>query len=203
MSKNLRSILLAVGVALLMSTVGILMAQPPDDAPPPPADQTQAAPANPSAQPNANPPNDQAGRGRGMRMDPERMLNMIKERIGATDEEWTAMKPQIEAINKVRTKTMMGMMGAMRGGRRGGQGGPGGQGGQFATRMAEINPEAAALSTAVESETTPKAELQAKLKAYRDAAKKDAEALKTARENLRKLVTVRQEAMLVVAGILD
>jgi len=216
MNKILRRILLAGGVALLMNVCGgMLLAQPPADAPPPPAaDQPTAAnTARPADQPNANAPNRGGGRGMRGNFDPARMQEMIlqrlQERLGATDEEWTAMKPQLEEVLKIQAKSRMtGMMGAF-GGRRGGRGGRGGQnppqgpGAGMAARMAENNPEMAALATAADSTTTPKAELKAKLKAYRDAVKHNAEALKTARENLRKLVTLRQEAILVLAGILD
>jgi hypothetical protein len=41
------------------------------------------------------------------------------------------------------------------------------------------------------------------MKAVRDARKKNEEALRKAREDLRKVLTMRQEAKLVLAGILD
>jgi len=163
----------------------------------------------------------QGGR-RGRNFDPaqmqERMLEGIKTRLGVTDDaEWTAMKPLLQEVMKNQQRGM-GMMGfGGRGGRggRGGPGGPGGQndqgnqgapggpGGQFAQRMAQENPEMAALATTLRAENPSADEIKAKLAAYREAQKKRAEALKTARENLRKVLTLKQEAQLVLMGMLD
>jgi hypothetical protein len=64
-------------------------------------------------------------------------------------------------------------------------------------------PEAEALSAAADSESTSNTDLKDKLKAYREAQKKTQDELKAAREKLRKVLTLRQEAKLVVMGILD
>jgi len=59
------------------------------------------------------------------------------------------------------------------------------------------------LNEAISSEDTPNEELKAKLKAFRDAAKKKEEELKKARDELREVLTLRQEARLVLMSILD
>ena len=56
---------------------------------------------------------------------------------------------------------------------------------------------------ALESETTPADELKTKLDAVREQRKKSAAELTAAREDLRKVLTVRQEAALVSAGLLE
>lgn len=59
------------------------------------------------------------------------------------------------------------------------------------------------MSEAIESEDTPNEEIKAKLKAFRDAAKKREQELKKARDELREVLTLRQEARLVLMSILD
>jgi Spy/CpxP family protein refolding chaperone len=82
-------------------------------------------------------------------------------------------------------------------GRRGGpQGRPGGP-------PAAESTEAKELRKVLESDDTPDNEIKAKLKALRDARKKSDDALKKAREELREVLTTRQEARLVLSGILD
>ena len=88
---------------------------------------------------------------------------------------------------------MMGRMGGGRGARAGGAGGPGMQ----------QAPEIQALRDAVEKADTPATELKTKMTAVRDARKKAEEALKKAREALRKNLTTRQEAQLLLSGMLD
>ena len=137
-------------------------------------------------------------RGRGFRgaprgqMDPARMREMmaqrLKEGLGCTDEEMEVIGPRVQKVVEAQAGARMrGFMG---------MGGPRGPG-------APSDPEGAALRTAIASEDTPKADIEAKLKAYRDSVKKKEAALTKAREELREVVTLRQEAQLVLMGILD
>lgn len=94
-----------------------------------------------------------------------------------------------------------GPQGGPQGGPEGGpQGGPEGQ----PPRMGgEQDPAAEALAQALDDPETSAADIQAKLEAYRKSqVAKEAE-LKEAREKLRAAVTARQEARLVLMGILD
>jgi len=137
------------------------------------------------------------GRGKGGAMDPQRMQQFrdqmaqrMKEALKCTDEEWTAISPLIEKVTTLQRESRGGM-GMMFGG--GGDRGP----------DSNASPATDALRKALESETTPAPELQAKLKAYREERDKKTADLKTARETLRKAVNSRQEAQLVLFGILD
>ncbi len=88
---------------------------------------------------------------------------------------------------------------------RGPDGGRGGQGGRWggARFGPPPSPEAIALNEVLESEDTPPDQLRAKMAAFRSArARKDLE-LKKAREELREVLTLRQEARLVAMGMLD
>jgi len=158
---------------------------------------------NEAAPPPADAQGGRGGRG-GRQFDPaqmqERMLGRIQEWLGASAEEWNAIKPLVQDVFTAQRKSMSGMRGMFGG--RGGRGGPGGPGGPGAM-MNESNPETDALSTAVESETVSNADLKVKLTAYRESQKKNQEELKAAREKLRKVLSLRQEAKLVLMGILD
>ena len=137
----------------------------------------------------------------------------LQEELGATDEEWKALGPKIE---KVRTLQRLvgddsgaGTPGGMFGGMFGG--GPGGIAGR-ATLMRNADPNAQPADIETKSQTlqTLLANKQAKpeavaasLKAYRDARVKAKQDLAKARQELKDLLTVRQEAQLVTMGILE
>jgi len=65
------------------------------------------------------------------------------------------------------------------------------------------SPEVEALRDALASQDTSTDDIKAKLQALRDARKKQEADLETARENLKKVLTLRQEAILVEMGVLD
>ena len=206
MKKVLRLTLLA-GMAAMLMILGGQMLKAQNDAPPPGPDNGPPAvdrPANTAAPSPGDQPEGADRQRNGRRpFDPARMEEMfmsrIQEQLNTTDAEWTAMKPLVADVFKAQMKSRAGMMGMFRGGRGGrGPGGPGGPGGMSASQ-----PEAEALAAATDSESTTNAELKDKLKAYREAQKKTQEELKTAREKLRKILTLRQEAKLVVMGLLD
>jgi hypothetical protein len=60
-----------------------------------------------------------------------------------------------------------------------------------------------ALNTALASDSTSDDDIKTKLQALRDARKKAQDALDQAREDLKKVLTVRQEATLVQFGVLE
>jgi len=146
------------------------------------------------------------------RFDPERMRTMMLERLkktmDATDEEWKTIEPLaskvMEKQNAVRTA---GLMGGFRMPGRPGAGGPGvgapGAPAGGGPGMGTPDPEGEALSKALEAKDTPAKEIESKMKAVREARLKKEEELKKAREELRKVLTIRQEALLLLARILD
>ncbi len=148
------------------------------------------------------PGGDQGGGGRGNRgnFDPvamqQRMLDRTKEQFGSTEEEWKAIEPLVKKVNEARVASMAGMFGGRnRGGGAGGGGGRGGFGG-------EPSAESTALTEAVDKDA-PKDELKAKMAAFRKAkAEKEAE-LKTAQENLKKVLTTKQEAIALQQGLVQ
>lgn len=151
------------------------------------------------------------------------MLDKVRERLAVTnDDEWRAIEPKItkamdaaQDVMKMRDmSTIMPDFGAMRRrNREGDNGGDNNNGdnnnrpqrrrrGGFGMFGGEPAPSVEALNKAIEDHA-PKDEIKAKLEAVR-AELKDKEAkLEAAREDLRSVLTTRQEAALVVSGILN
>lgn len=158
------------------------------------------------AQNNPNGGGNQQGQGQGGgggrgNWDPaqmqQRMMERIKEQLKAPDDEWTVISPKLEAVMKAQGETRAGGFGG-RGGR--GQGGGGGGGGQPQGEVAKASQE---LRSTLEAENASPETVAAKLKAYRDARAKAEESLKAARAELKGVLTERQEAVLVMAGMLE
>ena len=131
-------------------------------------------------------------------------MERVKEQLEVTDEtEWKALEPIVQKVMDARREAMVGGMGGMFRGR--GQRGGGGGGDQQNRRpgfFGEPSAEAQALEKAIDSKAS-KEELKAAMAKVR-AAKKEKEAkLKEAQENLRKVLTLRQEAIAVSNGYLD
>ncbi|MBI2949945.1 MAG: hypothetical protein HYY23_20115 [Verrucomicrobia bacterium] len=137
----------------------------------------------------------------------QQMMERYQEQLGMTAEEFKAVQPLIESVQtKQRDATAFGRgggaFGFSRGGGRGGGGAGGGQGRGGGFGFGGPPPaEVEALQKAVESGTP--AEVKAKLEAYREARKKKETELQEAREKLRKVLTPKQEAQLVLASLLN
>ena len=142
----------------------------------------------------------------------QRMMESYQETLGMSADEFKAVQPLIEGVMTKQRETMgMGRgfggggfgraRGGPGGGGGGGQGGDPGQGNRGRGFGGEPSPEQTALQQAVESGTP--SEIKAKLEAYREARKKKEADLQDAREKLRKVLTQKQEAALVLRGLLN
>ena len=193
--SSLASMLAACGLILATITTGSLLAQ--NDAPP----ATQGGGGGQGG------PGGRQGRGN---WDPEqmrqRMMERIREQLAIKDDaEWGLIEARIKKINDSR----MGMgrgFGGFGGGSGGGPGGPGGPGGQGGGRQGrggfgQPNPDAEALQTALDSGASAD-DVKAKLSAYRAAAKQKEAQLEKAQDELRELLSVKQEARAVLLGLL-
>ena len=147
------------------------------------------------------------GRQGGGNFDPaqfqQRMMDNVKERLAFTnDTEWAAVQPLVQKVMDARRAASVGMAGF---GRRGGPGGDtaGRSSDQSARRPAMVpSPEAEALQKAIDSDV-PTEQIKAALEKHR-AAHKDKEAkLAEAQENLRKVLTVKQEAQASLLGLVN
>jgi hypothetical protein len=135
-------------------------------------------------------------------------LDLLKERLEVKDDaEWSAIRPLVQKVEDARRAIGFGGGRGMfpgrgrggPGGDQGGQGGPGGgQRGGFAPQS---NPEADALQKAIESKAS-KAELKAALDKFTASRKAKQAALEQAQDNLRKVLTSRQEAIATADGLL-
>jgi hypothetical protein len=127
-----------------------------------------------------------------------RMLNALRERLEVTDdEEWKVISDRVLKVSELRRASMGGGFGMAGrgapppgGGDRGGPR-PGGS----------SNPELAALSSAVRDKLTD-AEIKSRLDRVREVRKENEVKMAKAQEELKAVLTVRQEAIAVVFGLL-
>jgi len=200
--STLKHTSLAAGAAMaLLLSVPCAFAQ--DGPPPPPPGAEGGAPGGYGG-PAAGNPGGPGGAQSGDRFAQfrQRMAERMKATLKVNDEEWSAIQPLIEKVMaKQREATGGGRFGGGPG--RGGPGGGGGDQGRPQGNHPQDLPAADALRTALESEGTPAADIKAKLEALREARKKATAELEQAREDLRKVLTQRQEATLVLMGILQ
>jgi len=185
----------------------------------------QAAPGQPAQ------PGQQGQRGRtrgqngqnGQQRDPaqfrQQMQDRMREAMGATPDEWALLQPKIEKIQQLQRAASAGRggMALLYGNRNntadpnaaaGGRGGRGnrGQGANGTTGNDPPSPvatKAQELQTTLQNKDTPPDELKQKLSELRQARTKAKADLGKAQEELREIVTVRQESVLVTIGILE
>jgi hypothetical protein len=144
-----------------------------------------------------------------------RLLTALRERLEVTDdEEWKVISDRVAKVSELRRATgggapMFGAFGGRGGPPGGGQGGPAGpggtggdaRGGRGPGRGPGGSPELAALSTAVRDKL-PDAEIKSRLDRLRETRKDSEAKLTKAQEELRAVLSVRQEAVAVVFGLL-
>lgn len=195
MKLNMNRVLAMCGMAALCLSAATLMAQ----------DNTGGG-----GQGGGRQRGNAGGFGGGGNFDPaemqQRMMDNYKERLGFTnDTEWAAVQPLVQKVMDARREVGMGGgrgMGMGRGNR-----GPGGDqgggnppgGGRFG---AAPSPEEAALQKAID-DNAPAAQIKDLLAKYK-AARKDKQAkLEAAQGDLRKVLTVKQEASATLLGLLQ
>ncbi|MFH0965936.1 MAG: hypothetical protein V2A58_18205 [Planctomycetota bacterium] len=186
-----RKVLLGAAVVMVAAlfAIGLALAQDEQPQPPPPGSQPQGQ-----------------GRGMGGGMDRGQMrqgfTDRIKQALEVTDEEWTALQPAVEKVITLARETSPfggGMRPMMR--RRPEGGGP--EARQPEQPQSDVARAAEALQTMLESQDAKPEDIKAKLTALREAREKARQELAMARQALRELLTQRQEARLVLMGILD
>ena len=140
------------------------------------------------------------GRNRGI-FDPaqmqQRMMDRFRQDLNFTnDTDWNAVQPLVQKVMDARMAVGRGGFG--RGGRGGGQGGPGGGAGAFG----QPNPERDALQSAIDA-NAPAGQVKELLAKYEASQKAKQAKLIEAQSDLRKVLTVTQEAQATLAGLLD
>jgi hypothetical protein len=131
------------------------------------------------------------------------MMQNYQEQLGITnDTDWNAIQPLIQKVMDAQQALGGGMggMGRMFGGRggRGGFGGPGGPGG-FGQ---QTDPTAAALQQAIDNDS-PTDQIKALLGKYQAAQKAKQDKLAQAQADLRAVLSVKQEAVATLVGLLN
>ena len=157
----------------------------------------------------------QAQRGPGGQFDPERMRQMMEQRmqemLGATDVEWKVLGPRVMKVQELSRQAGGGrgmMFGrGMRGGPGGPGAGPGGQGrrgpGGMNRELTEVEKIQEQLQTTLENTAATPDTIKQQLTQLRAAREKAKQELAKAQQDLRQVLTLRQEATLVLMGMLD
>lgn len=151
-------------------------------------------------QPGAN--SQRGGQPGERQFDPAQMRQMMEQRtreqLGATEAEWKTLGPRVmkvEQLNRQLSGSGRGM--AFGAGRRGGEeGGPQGE-------TTALDKASQALRTTLRNQSASPDEIKKQLAALRTAREATKKELATAQADLRKSVNVRQEAQLVLMGLLD
>lgn len=149
--------------------------------------------------------------GQGGNFDPaqmqQRMMDRYREELGFTnDTDWSAVEPLVQKVNDARRDVGMAGMGRMFGGRGnrgggqgGGQGGPGGgRGGMFGTP----SPEEEALQKAID-DNAPSGQIKDALAKYKKAHKEKQAKLEAAQAELKKVLSMKQEAQATLLGLVQ
>ena len=153
----------------------------------------------------------------------QRFLDMMRQSLGASDDEFKVLLPKIEKVQQLqRDANARGGMFMMFGGRGPGGGGPGGPGGPGAgpggpggpggggfggpggdQTPSEVQQKMMDLRETLDNKDSKPEDVKAKLQALRDArAQAKADVVK-AQGELRDLLTSKQEAVMVMMGVLE
>jgi len=132
----------------------------------------------------------------------QRMMENFREQLAVTnDTDWKVIEERLAKVVRVKMETMFSGMGMM-GGMRFGGGGNAGRGFRGFPGFGQPDPDAENLQKSVD-DNAPAAQIKSALAKLRDARKQKQAELAKAQNELRQVLTMRQEARLVLAGILD
>jgi len=134
----------------------------------------------------------------------QRMMEFFRDRLAVTnDDEWSVIESRLSKVVQARMQTLMGGMGGFRGMMGGNRAGDNaGPARRSFPGFGQPSAEAEALQKAIES-NAPTDQMKAALANYRAARKQKEAELAAAQEQLRQVLSLRQEAVLVSMGMLD
>lgn len=139
----------------------------------------------------------------------QRMMEAFRERLEVTDDaEWKIIEERLSKVTQARMATMAdggGMMGfgGMGFGRGGpGGGGPPGGGRGFQNLFGQPSPESQALQQAIDAKASA-AEIKTQLAKFQAARKEKQANLVKAQNELRQVLTPRQEAIAALMGLVE
>jgi hypothetical protein len=116
--------------------------------------------------------------------DRRQALEDLKNQLGISDQEWTVIRPRIEAAYNLQHPMM-----------------PGNPGNE--AKRTEVQQKSIELSELLRDKAAAADQIKARLAALRAAKDKARQELAAAQQNLRQILTLRQEALLVLNGLLD
>lgn len=137
----------------------------------------------------------------------QRMMERYKEELEVTDDaEWKVIEPRVQKVMEARMANVGGMGRGMfgRAGRPPGADNaqpPGGQQPPRGGMFGQANPDADALEKAIEGKAS-NAELKGAIEKFTASRKAKQAELEAAQAELRKVLSVRQEAIATVRGLL-
>lgn len=123
----------------------------------------------------------------------QRMMERMKESLGAGDEEWKLLQPRLEKVMTLSRELSGARMFGNR--PRGGE--------QPAAPQSDLVKARQDLQTTLENKDAAADVIKAKLTALREAREKAKQELTKAQDSLREILTVRQEAVLVMNGTIE
>jgi hypothetical protein len=133
----------------------------------------------------------------------QRMMENIREQFGVKDDtEWKAIEPLIQKVMDARREVGMGGGMRMMFRRPGGDTNQGDQGNQRRRFGGEPNPAEDALMKAIDSKAS-KEELKTAMANFRKARQAADDKLKAAQDELKKVLTVQQEAPALAMGLVN
>jgi hypothetical protein len=114
----------------------------------------------------------------------QRAMESLKNQLGASDKEWAVIKPRLEAVYDLVHPVQQAQLSAA----------------QAATDLEQKSRD---LRELLKDEKAPTEQVKVKLAALRAAKDKSNQDLARARKSLLEILTLRQEALLVLNGLLD
>lgn len=138
-----------------------------------------------------------------------RYMERLRKQMGATEEEWQVLAPRIEALLRAQQEARAGIRGMRLGGMGPSGGVPGGGRGfgnllgRGAEGPSDVELAAEAVRFAAEDPDLSRHDTALALKEYRKARDKARERVAAAERDVRELVTRRQEAILMMLGLLE
>jgi hypothetical protein len=128
-------------------------------------------------------------------------MDNIKQQLGVTDDEWTVLQPKLEKVMTLSRELRPSPFGGGR--QRGPRADRGGENAAPVQPTGDLAEKATALRTALDNKDSDPKDIAQKLAALRDARERVKADLIKAQGELKDLLTPRQEARLVLMGLLD
>jgi hypothetical protein len=136
----------------------------------------------------------------------QRMSERMREQLGATEDEWKILEPRIEKVREAQRDMRGGgfrMMRGMFGRGRGRRGDDDRRDDRPERERSDIEQKTEALRSLLDDENASPSSIKAALGALRQARQKAEQDLEAARKELRQVCSMKQEAQLVLMGVLE